>query len=143
MGMNVGMGGGLGQRPERPMSEINVTPLVDIMLVLLIIFMVTAPLLTQGVEVNLPGTSSDPLPSQAEPLVISVTANGAPAIETQPVTMDEMVTKVRAIRDQNPNIQIFVRGDRNAAYGSVMEVMGRLHAAGIRRVSLITQPPKS
>ena len=100
---------------DGPVSEINVTALVDVMLVLLIIFMVTAPLLTQGVEVNLPKTSADPLPTQAEPLVISVTAQGTPAIETRNITMDEMVIKVRAIRQQNPTIQIYVRGDKDAA----------------------------
>ncbi|MBF0192208.1 MAG: protein TolR [Magnetococcales bacterium] len=123
------------------MSDINVTPMVDIMLVLLVIFMVTAPLLTQGVEVNLPDSEASAMSTDNEPLVISVTANGATYIEDRAVTVTEMVDKIRAIRQNNPNFPVYVRGDRNAAYGSIMAVMSQLQLAGVDRVGLITEPP--
>ncbi|MBF0273423.1 MAG: protein TolR [Magnetococcales bacterium] len=123
------------------MSDINVTPMVDIMLVLLVIFMVTAPLLTQGVEVNLPDSEASAMSTDNEPLVISVTANGSTYIEDRAVTVTEMVDKIRAIRQNNPNFPVYVRGDRNAAYGSIMAVMSQLQLAGVDRVGLITEPP--
>ncbi|MBF0296121.1 MAG: protein TolR [Magnetococcales bacterium] len=140
MGMGSSMGGS-GQDRLTAMSEINVTPMVDIMLVLLVIFMVTAPLLTQGVEVNLPDSQASAINTNDEPLVISVTANGATYIEERAVTVNEMTDKIRAIRANNPNFPVFVRGDRNAAYGAVMAVMSQLQQAGVDRVGLITEPP--
>ncbi|MBF0180800.1 MAG: protein TolR [Magnetococcales bacterium] len=140
MGMGTGMGGS-GSDRLTAMSEINVTPMVDIMLVLLVIFMVTAPLLTQGVEVNLPDSQASAINTNDEPLVISVTANGATYIEERAVTVTEMTDKIRAIRANNPNFPVFVRGDRNAAYGAVMAVMSQLQQAGVDRVGLITEPP--
>nr|CRH07147.1 Protein tolR [Candidatus Magnetococcus massalia] len=122
------------------MSEINVTPLVDIMLVLLIIFMVTAPLLNHGVEVDLPQATAKPLPTKQEPLVISVLPDGTPAIEDRPMSMEGMVEKVVAIRRANPSVAVYVRGDRAAEYGSIMKVMGSLQSAGIDQVGLVTEP---
>ncbi|MEG3639451.1 protein TolR [Magnetococcus sp. PR-3] len=142
MGMSTGMSGNGVQRYQA-MSEINVTPLVDIMLVLLIIFMVTAPLLTHGIEVDLPNAQADAMTAQAEPLTISVTADGTPSIEGERMTLPQLVDKVRYIRQSTPEIRIFVRGDSAAQYGSVMGVMGSLKSAGIEQVGLITKPSNS
>lgn len=140
MAMSMSMSGSGSDRVST-MSEINVTPLVDVMLVLLVIFMVTAPLLTQGVEVNLPDSEANAMSTDQEPLVISVTASGATFIEERAVNITEMVDKIRGIRANNPNFPIYVRGDRNAAYGSIMTVMAQLQMAGVERVGLITEPP--
>ncbi|GAB0058258.1 Biopolymer transport protein ExbD [Candidatus Magnetaquicoccaceae bacterium FCR-1] len=140
MAMSMNMSGSGSDRVST-MSEINVTPLVDVMLVLLVIFMVTAPLLTQGVEVNLPDSEANAMSTDHEPLVISVTANGATFIEERAVNITEMVDKIRGIRANNPNFPVYVRGDRNAAYGSIMTVMTQLQMAGVDRVGLITEPP--
>lgn len=123
------------------MSEINVTPMVDIMLVLLVIFMVTAPLLTQGVEVNLPSTQAAPLQSKQEPLIISVNQDGTTYIEKNVQSMTQLIAKVTAIRQSNPDVPVFVRGDRRTPYGSVMMVMSQLQQAGVDRVGLVTEPP--
>lgn len=121
-------------------SEINVTPMVDVMLVLLIIFMVTAPLLTQGVDVNLPSTESSSLTPEHEPLVITVNREGTPFIEEYAVTTSEMTQKVSAIRANNPTLPVFVRGDRDTPYGAIMVVMSHLQQAGVGQVGLITDP---
>ncbi|ABK42995.1 Cell division and transport-associated protein TolR [Magnetococcus marinus MC-1] len=139
MGMNAGMGNG-GVHRFQAMSDINVTPLVDIMLVLLIIFMVTAPLLTHGIEVELPHVQSDAITAQVEPLTISVSPDGSASIEGERMSLSEMTDKVTFVRKSTPSIRIFVRGDTHAAYGHVMAVMGALKAAGIEQVGLITQP---
>lgn len=123
------------------MSEINVTPMVDIMLVLLVIFMVTAPLLTQGVEVNLPSTTASPLQSKLEPLIISVNQDGTTYIEKTVQNMTQLIAKVTAIRQNNPEVPVFVRGDRRTPYGAVMMVMSQLQQAGVDRVGLVTEPP--
>jgi biopolymer transport protein TolR len=123
------------------MSDINVTPMVDIMLVLLVIFMVTAPLLTQGVEVNLPAASASPLQSKQEPLIITVNQDGLTYIEKNLQNSTQLIEKVRAIRKSNPELPIFVRGDRKTAYGSVMLVMAQLQQAGVDRIGLVTEPP--
>ncbi|NGZ07705.1 MAG: protein TolR [Magnetococcales bacterium] len=138
----MGMGSSMNSGPDRltAMSEINVTPMVDIMLVLLVIFMVTAPLLTQGVEVNLPDSEAAALSTEQEPLVISVTPNGSTYIEDRAVTVNEMVDKIRAIRKNNPNFPVYVRGDKTAQYGAIMVVMSKLQQAGVDRVGLITEP---
>ncbi|MEO5363525.1 MAG: protein TolR [Magnetococcus sp. DMHC-8] len=123
------------------MSDINVTPMVDIMLVLLVIFMVTAPLLTQGVEVNLPSTHASPLPSKQEPLIITVSQDGTTYIEKTAQTTTQLIEKVTAIRKSNPDLPLFVRGDRKTPYGSVMLVMSQLQQAGVDRIGLVTEPP--
>ena len=121
------------------MSEINVTPFVDVMLVLLIVFMVTAPLLTVGVSVDLPRATSSPLPGQDEPLTVSVTAAGDVFLQETELEVDQLGPRLQAITENNPQARIFVRGDQGIAYGRVMEVMGAIHGAGFTRVALITE----
>ncbi len=121
------------------MSEINVTPFVDVMLVLLIIFMVTAPLLTVGVEVNLPETKAGEITGDDEPLAISVNAAGDIFIQDTPVTLDVIVPRLGAITGENRDLRIFIRGDEAINYGRVMEVMAVINRAGYRRVALITR----
>jgi biopolymer transport protein TolR len=121
------------------MSEINVTPMVDVMLVLLIIFMVTAPLLTVGVPIELPETKGEQLQSNKEPLTISVDRTGKVFIQETEVALDEIVPKLKAIAKSGYNEQIFIRGDKGIDYGTVMRVMGRIKTAGFVKVSLVTE----
>ena len=124
------------------MSEINVTPLVDVMLVLLIVFMVTAPLLTVGVPVDLPKTKAKSIGESEEPLVISVTADGAIYIQETPVELENLVPRLQAITENKVDTRIYVRGDKGVNYGRVMEVMGNVNIAGFSRVALIAELPK-
>lgn len=124
---------------SRPMSEINVTPFVDVMLVLLIIFMVTAPLLTVGVQVDLPETRAKAIAGDDEPLTVSVKSDGSIFLMDTEVTLESLVPRLRAITGENADLRIFVRGDSSAAYGRVQEVMGEINAAGYRRLALIHQ----
>jgi len=121
------------------MSEINVTPFVDVMLVLLIVFMVTAPLLTVGVDVDLPKATSSPLPGQDEPLTITVNRNGAVYLQESEIALDDLGPRLIAIIEAKPETRIFVRGDKIIDYGRVMEVVGSIHDAGIAKVSLVTE----
>jgi biopolymer transport protein TolR len=143
MGMSLKAGGGGRRRGRRsrsaPMSEINVTPMVDVMLVLLIIFMVAAPLLTVGVPIELPQSQGKQLESNKEPLTISVSANGDVFIGETKVSIDEVADKLKAIAKNGVDEQIFVRGDKGITYGSVMLVMGRISAGGFKKVSLVTE----
>jgi len=127
---------------RRPvMAEINVTPMVDVMLVLLIIFMVSAPLLTVGVPLDLPQTQAKTLDLNQEPLTVSVNANGQVYLQNTEIAVEELVPKLQAIteaRGSGAEERIFVRGDQKLAYGTVMKVMGRLQAAGFRKVALVT-----
>jgi biopolymer transport protein TolR len=121
------------------MSEINVTPFVDVMLVLLIIFMVAAPLLTVGVEVDLPKTAASALPTEAEePLTVTITADGGVQIQTTPTPRGELVSKLRAIAAERDSNQVFLRADGSIPYESVMQVMGALNAGGFSNVGLVT-----
>ncbi|TVR96709.1 MAG: protein TolR [Rhodospirillales bacterium] len=131
---------GRGRRRTRPMSEINVTPMVDVMLVLLIIFMVTAPLLTTGVEVDLPDGTTAPVQGQDEPLTVSVDAQGRVFVQDTEVALEELTPRLAAITGRNPDVRVFVRGDRAINYGQVMQVVGAINAAGYRKVALITDP---
>ena len=133
-----GNGGGARQR-YKPMSEINVTPMVDVMLVLLVIFMVAAPLLTVGVPVDLPQTKAPAITEQKEPLVITINAENKLFLQNTEVGDDELVPRLQAITKNNPEADIYVRGDRAINYGRVMEVMGLVSAAGFTKVSLITE----
>ncbi|RLQ88681.1 protein TolR [Notoacmeibacter ruber] len=119
-------------------SEINVTPLVDVMLVLLIIFMVAAPLMTVGVPVDLPNTDAAPMNSETEPLVVSVDGEGRIYLQETELQLDEVVPKLQAIKDAKGDARIFVRGDRAIDYGSVMRVMARIQAGGFTNVGLVT-----
>jgi len=121
------------------MAEINVTPFVDVMLVLLIVFMVTAPLLTVGVTVDLPKATSAPLPGQDEPLTVSVDRDGTIYLQESEILIDDLGPRLVAILETKPETRIFVRGDRVIDYGRVMEVVGRIHDAGIAKVALVTK----
>src|SRR3979411_2653217 len=144
MAMNMaGSSGGGGRRGRRRavMAEINVTPMVDVMLVLLIIFMVSAPLLTVGVPLDLPQTQAKTLDQDKEPLTGSVNTKGEVYLQNTEIPLDELVPKLKAITDARGGAEerIFVRGDRQVDYGTVMKVMGRISAAGFRRVALVTE----
>ena len=122
-------------------SQINVTPLVDVMLVLLIIFMVTAPILQQGVTVDLPKVAAGPLAGQEEQLVVNVGKGGQLFLNDTAMTADQLTTKLRAIAVARPDRQLYVRADQAVPYGDVMRVMGAVHVAGLVRVGLVTEPP--
>ena len=128
-------------RAYQPMSEINVTPFVDVMLVLLIVFMVTAPLLTVGVPIDLPKTKAQPLTQPEEPLVITVDAKGTIFIQDTSVPLDSLIPRLIAITENKPDTRIYLRGDRTVSYGRMMQVMGRVNAAGFTRVALIAELP--
>jgi biopolymer transport protein TolR len=126
----------------KPMSDINVTPLVDVMLVLLIVFMITAPLLTVGVPVDLPETTAEAIIDPQEPLVITLQKDGRLYIQESEVGLDTLVDKLMAITENKPDTKIFVKADKEVAYGQVMELMGRVTTAGFRQVSLIVETPQ-
>ncbi|MBL6945699.1 MAG: protein TolR [Rhodospirillales bacterium] len=128
-----------GRQPSRPMSDINVTPMVDVMLVLLVIFMVTAPLLTVGVPVDLPKTKADALQGQDEPLAVSVNADGQIFLQDTEVDLENLAPRLIAITNNNPEARIFIRGDKGIPYGRIMEVMGTVNAAGFSKVALVTE----
>lgn len=119
--------------------DINVTPFIDVMLVLLIIFMVSAPLLTVGVPIELPQSQGKQLESNHEPLTISVSSNGDIFIGETKVALEEIAEKLKAIAKNGVDEQIFVRGDKGITYGQVMTVMGRISAGGFKKVSLVTE----
>jgi biopolymer transport protein TolR len=121
-------------------SQINVTPLVDVMLVLLIIFMVTAPILQQGVSVDLPKVAAGPLAGQEEQLVVNVAKTGQLFLNDTAMTPEQLTQKLRAIAAARPDRQLYVRADQSVPYGQVMRVMGAVHDAGIVRVGLVTEP---
>ncbi len=143
MGTEVQAAGGPGRRRRRGerqiMSQINVTPFVDVMLVLLIIFMITAPLLTAGVPVDLPQAGATPLQGEDEPLAVSIRADGSIYLQDSLIALDDLAPRLTAIAERNPNVRIFVRGDKAIAYGRVMEVMGTLNEAGFNNIALVTQ----
>ena len=141
MGANLNPAGGR-HRPgrTRPMAEINVTPFVDVMLVLLIVFMVAAPLLTVGVAVDLPETSATPIQDQGEPLTVTVAADGVIYVQETPVEYENLVPHLEAVAAAGYDQRIFIRGDQNRAYGDVVKVMGRINAAGFQRIGLVTDP---
>ena len=134
--------GRTGAGRYRPMSEINVTPLVDVMLVLLVVFMVTAPLLTVGVPVDLPQTQAPPINEPKEPTVITVQRDGAIFIQETSVPIESLVARLQSITGSNPDAVLYVRGDKEINYGRVLEVMSLISAAGFRKVSLVAEAPK-
>ncbi len=146
MAMSVGSNGGGGGRrgsrrgggKKKPMSEINVTPLVDVMLVLLIIFMVAAPMMTVGVPIDLPETQAKAMNADTQPITISVNPAGEVFLQETPIAIDEVVAKLQAIATTGYNERIYVRGDTTAAYGTVMKVMARISAAGYKNIGLVT-----
>ncbi len=147
MGMSVGgNGGGGGRRGGRrgggrggPISEINVTPLVDVMLVLLIIFMVAAPMMTSGVPIDLPQTQAGALNAQTQPITISIKADGQVFLQETQINVTEIAAKLQAIATTGYNERIFVRGDGKAPYGVIADVMSRIQEAGYKNIGLVTQ----
>jgi len=127
-------------KEAEPMGEINVTPMVDVMLVLLIIFMVTAPLLTQGVNVNLPQADSPPMQQNTEPLVLTVKRDGRIFLQRQEIKLSQLAPRIEAIRKQKPGLPVFIRGDARTPYENVARVLGTLEAAKIQKVGLVTEP---
>lgn len=126
---------------RRLLSEINVTPFVDVMLVLLIIFMVTAPMMMQGVDVSLPRTSTQPIPAKEERLVVTVTAKQEVYLNEYQITVDSLMRKLGAIYQSQPDRAVFLRADRNVPYGFVVEVMAAIRRSGIVRIGMVTEPP--
>jgi biopolymer transport protein TolR len=144
MAFNASMPTGVKRRGRRRapvMSEINVTPMVDVMLVLLIIFMVSAPLLTVGVPIDLPQSQAKSLEQDKEPLTISVTDKGVVYLQNSEIAVDDLVPKLQAIAETRggSDARIYVRGDKTVSYGAMMKIMGRLSAAGFHRVALVTE----
>lgn len=142
MGMQIsgrkGMRGSRRRKP--PMNEINVTPFVDVMLVLLIVFMVTAPLLTVGIPVELPETkASDTLSDDQAPLVITVQEDGTVSLQKKPMDADVLVARLKAIIIENPVVEVYVRGDSDVSYGRVIGVMDMIKSSGIAQVKLVTK----
>jgi biopolymer transport protein TolR len=140
MGKGGGGGGGRRRRGRRaaPIAEINITPFVDVMLVLLIIFMVAAPLLTVGVPIDLPETAAKPLEGDKEPITISVNSTGQIYIQNSEIPIEEIVPKLTAIAANGYEERIYVRGDKDADYGTMMKLMARINAAGFKRLGLVT-----
>lgn len=135
------------QGRRQPMNEINVVPFIDVMLVLLVIFMITAPLLTQGVDVELPQVTSEPIDSQEDqdPIIVSVNQDGDYYVslggDETAVSLDELSQRVIILMERNPGTQVLVRGDRKVAYGEIVTLMGTLQVAGVANVGLISEPP--
>ena len=125
------------RRRSRPMSEINVTPFVDVMLVLLIVFMVSAPLLTSGVPVDLPEAQAKPLAIEKEPITITVDPEGRIFLQESEIEIDGLVEKLSAVATEGPDERIYVRGDKTASYGTIMRVMGIINGAGYRHIGLV------
>jgi biopolymer transport protein TolR len=143
MAIAIAQGGSGGRRGKRrgakkPMSEINVTPMVDVMLVLLIVFMVAAPLLTVGVPIDLPQTKAKEINTESKPITVSVTPAGDIFIGDKPTTVDTLVADITAQTPNGADERIYVRGDQTANYGAVMKVMGALSAGGFSKIGLIT-----
>ncbi|WP_428391383.1 protein TolR [Lichenicoccus sp.] len=132
-----------GRNRYRPMSEINVTPMVDVMLVLLIIFMVTAPLMTSGVNVDLPKTAAQQLNADTKPITVSIRADGSLYLGDEAVSVDQLVSRLQDLSKNDPGHRIFVRGDAHIDYGRVMQVMGRITSGGFTHVALLAQQPST
>jgi biopolymer transport protein TolR len=128
-------------RSNETLSQINVTPLVDVMLVLLVIFMVTAPILQQGVSVNLPRVKAGALAGEEVQLVVAVTAAGKLYLNDAPFTLPELAEKLRAVLREQPDRQVFLRADAEVPYGQVVGVMAAIREAGVQRLGMVTEPP--
>ena len=136
-----GMGGPRARGRYKPLAEINVTPLVDVMLVLLIIFMVTAPLMTSGVTVDLPKTAANPVNTDSTPITLSINAEGKVFVQNDQVQIGDLVAKLQALSNNQTDRRIFVRGDQTVSYGQIMQVMGTIVAGGFSKVALLAQQP--
>ena len=131
----------LGRSSREPMSEINVTPFVDVMLVLLIVFMVTAPLLTVGIPVDLPKVKANALTDQKDPIEVTIKLDGSVYLGDSIVEVDNLIPRLDAVTERNSEARIYVRGDRVVAYGRVMEIMSIINSAGYIKVALVAQNP--
>ncbi|HWP59384.1 MAG TPA: protein TolR [Candidatus Acidoferrales bacterium] len=129
------------ERNGGQISQINVTPLVDVMLVLLVIFMVTAPIIQQGVQVNLPQAQAGALASDEEPLVVSIAPNGRLYLNDNPISAAELGQRLRAIRKLNKDKEVYLRADQNVRYGVVMSAIEEIKKAGIAKLGMVTRPP--
>ena len=127
------------RRKNKAMSQINVTPFVDVMLVLLIVFMITAPLLTVGVSVDLPKTKASQLNQKGDPLVLSIKSNGKIFIQEREIKKDKLIPQLKALSNNNMNIRVFVKGDKDANYGYVLDVMARMISAGFKKAAFVAQ----
>ncbi len=136
--LNGKISGFRGQR-ARPMSEINVTPFVDVMLVLLIVFMVTAPLLTPGILVDLPETEAEAIPDTGEPLSVTVMADGTIFVQQTPISFDNIVPHLEAVASAGYRQRIYIRGDKNASYDQVAKVIGKINGAGYTSIALVNE----
>lgn len=139
MGMNIGPSGHKGHRVYRPVAEINITPMVDVMLVLMIIFMVAAPMMTQGVQVALPKADAKPI-DQDKPVEILLRKDGTVQVGSAVVPVEDLVPRLQAIQDGRDSAAILLRADKDISYGSVMEVMAALQMAGMVDVGMVTEP---
>ena len=128
---------------RQPMSDINVVPFIDIMLVLLVVFMVTAPMMTQGVQVSLPEVENSPMTEENEPMQVSLKNDGSIYIQEKTVKLNKLAATLKAIKEQKPATTILLRADQEVSYGRVMEVMSSLQVAGLVDVGLVTKPPRS
>jgi biopolymer transport protein TolR len=135
VGVSLGRGG-----HGRPLSEINVTPFVDVMLVLLIIFMIAAPMMMQGIDVDLPETTTQPIRAQDEPLILSVKKDGAIFLGRQAIAPGELQAKLQAVFDSREDRELYLRADKDAPYGAVAKAMGAARTAGAKKLGIVTEP---
>lgn len=133
---------GNSRRRSLPMSEINVTPLVDVMLVLLLVFMISASILVPGVAIDLPKTDANALPAQSDPLTVTVDAEGKVFLQNEEIAIDALVPRLAAISEAGFDQRIYLRGDQGADYGAVMKVMSRINTAGYSNLNLVTEPER-
>lgn len=139
MGMNMGPSSHKGRKLYRPVAEINITPMVDVMLVLMIIFMVAAPMMTQGVQVALPKANARPI-EQSKPVEISLKKDGKIFVGSSEVPRDQLVARLQTIQENRDEASILLRADKDMAYGTIMEIMATLQAAGMVDVGMVTEP---
>jgi biopolymer transport protein TolR len=137
--MAMQLGGRNGRGRYKPLAEINVTPLVDVMLVLLIVFMVTAPLMTSGVNVDLPKTNASPVAQDSKPITVSIAADGKVYLAEDALDLPDLVAKLQADSQNDPERRIFVRGDKDVPYGRIIEVMGTITQGGFTKVALLAE----